>query len=1055
MSKSVGPRIYSVPASRPFLRSLVEALLEGHLPSPYGKKPNQFNLTEITLYLPNRRSSRALQEAFLREAGGRAMLLPKIFPISEGDEEFSLVSGSFRDAPETEKSIAPATTEMERRLELSRLILEWSKSDSEKNLKEDGGFTSLQATGPKTAAQAVIFAIELSELMDSIESYEINLEQFKKLVPETYSLHWEKTLKLIKILSTKWPIYLSSKKLLSPISHRNFIIDAEALRLKKYPPRGPVIVAGVTGCVPATARLMKCVLNLPNGAIVLPSLDTNLDKMSWERILDKHPEHPQFGLSKILKNLGVERSDVHELMSHTQNQLKEREHFFSEVMRPSSTTNLWHPYIKNINDKTQLENALKKISLIEASSDHEEAETIALILREAIETPHQTAALVTPDRMLARRVTTRLQSWGIRIDDSAGKPFTKTVQGTFLELIINVLTEDFAPTHLVALLKHPFTRLGMDPKKIRRSARVLELTTFRRPYVGTGLDGVTAAFQNAYEEFLIGETKKSFLKGLKEEDWQSAFDLIKALENSFLPLIELKKQSFEALFIEIARAHLIVAENISFAEPIHPSIDQHDQPSLLWQGEGGDAAKLLFQEFLDERQPLLKLPISDYSDFYRNLIIGINVRSSIPSHPRLFIWGPLEARLQTADILVLGSLNEGVWPATPDSGPWLSRGMLKSLGLPSPEERIGLAAHDFFSFICTSQLILTRADKIDGAPTVPSRWINRVLALLEALGLRDALKPTRPWFDWARQQNADLSKTKRIECPNPRPSVELRPRKLSVSQVETFLSNPYAIFAKEILKIEPLPKLGLEPDLGLHGQIIHEVLSRFTKLYPKSLPDDICGTLSSLAQTLLKNYHAHPRINAFWLPKFTRFCEWFALTEPQRRSDTKRVIAEIKGSLVFEAPAGPFTLTARADRIDITPSEILITDYKTGTLPSKKRVLEGISPQLPLEAAIASQSGFPEVPPERIGLLRYIRITGGHPAGEELDIKTENLEALALDTLSGLKRYVAYFDDENAPYRPLRKQRFSYKFDDYTHLARIDEWSTSRHEEWDGADDES
>jgi ATP-dependent helicase/nuclease subunit B len=344
-------------------------------------------------------------------------------------------------------------------------------------------------------------------------------------------------------------------------------------------------------------------------------------------------------------------------------------------------------------------------------------------------------------------------------------------------------------------------------------------------------------------------------------------------------------------------------------------------------------------------------------------------------------------------------------------------------------------------------VFLTRSQKIDGVPTVPSRWLMRLQALLAGMGLEDAMTPEAPWLGWARARDAYGDRV-RIEAPEPRPAVELRPRRLSVTRIETWLANPYAIFAKDILKLDRLPELGADPDPALRGSIVHEIVGTFAARYPQELPGDAKSALISIAREVLSRYDAHPRVAAFWGPRFARFAEWFAETEPARRKDISRVLAEVEGALPIPAPGGTFMLTARADRIDLAADGIVITDYKTGQVPADKAVNDGLSPQLPLEAAIArGETGFANVASHAVKALRYIRTSGGEPPGEERDVKTGDIAALADMAGERLARLVAQYDDAATPYRALRRARFSYGYDDFAHLARVAEWSVPTEED--------
>jgi ATP-dependent helicase/nuclease subunit B len=369
--------------------------------------------------------------------------------------------------------------------------------------------------------------------------------------------------------------------------------------------------------------------------------------------------------------------------------------------------------------------------------------------------------------------------------------------------------------------------------------------------------------------------------------------------------------------------------------------------------------------------------------------------------------------------------------------------MRADLGLPQAEEEIGRAAHDFTHLLGARKVFLTRAQKVNGVPTVPSRWLLRIKALLAGLGLGDALDPDKPWLGWARTRDA-VRERRTIPAPTPRPAPALRPRTLSVSDVERWIANPYAIFASKILKLERLPELGQEPGAALRGSIVHEALSRFAKQYPERLPEDIKGELMTIARTVLEDWSGNARVAAFWVPRFERFAEWFAETEPQRRSDASHVHAEVEGAMVLAGPAGPFTLKARADRIDRAGSRVVIADYKTASESQLRRLAtqaeSGLAPQLPLEAAILLAGGFTGVDGGSVAELRYISASGGEPPGVEIVVGTDNPARLAGQAQAGLERLISDFDDASTPYGAVRRAQFDYRYDDYAHLARAGEW---------------
>jgi ATP-dependent helicase/nuclease subunit B len=1038
-------RVFTVPPGRPFLTSLARAILGGDLPTPGGRAPSALELPDVTLLLPTRRAARAMQEAFLVASAGRAMLLPRIRPISEGEEELTLLSGLAGDTAlqADELELPPAVSEIERRIALTLLVSRWSQSKRTAGAHPASDMATVAGAAGDTPAKAANLAADLCRLMDMVETEAVDFSGLAELVPEEFSEHWQQTIEFLKIITETWPAYLAAAGKLSPVGRRNRAILAEAKRLADAPPKGPVIVAGVTGSIPATVGLIRAVARLPKGAIVLPGLDPNLDDESWQTIVPAHPEHPQFGLTKLLDGLDLKRDDVRVLGGTEASAARNgRAELTAEAMRPSGTTAKWYGYTQRA-DRTKLRAALDGVSLIEAPSAQDEAEVVSLILREAAETPGRTAALISPDRLLARRVAIRLEAWGIRVDDSAGRPFAKTVPGTFLDLTIAAISQGFAPADVMALLKHPLTRLGLDPFGVRRAGRALEIAAFRDVYLGQGIGGIKAALERAEQEVVTGARREAAIKRLRPDDWKSASDLVARLEAAFAPLLAVFASGKPEPLGAIADAHMKTAEALARL----PEAEADEDGSPLWREEAGTAAAAFFTGLADPELPPLEVPAADYADLYRSLIAGENVRPRVAVHPRLFIWGPFEARLQQTDVVVLGGLNDGTWPEAGEPGPWLNRPMRVALGLPSPEEKIGYAAHDFTSFLGAERVYLTRAQKIDGVPTVPSRWLMRLQALLAGLGLADQLRPQQPWLGWARARDRIETRV-RISAPEPRPPLELRPRRMSVTRIETWLSNPYAIFADRILRLEKLPPLGADPDAALKGSIVHEVMSRFAKASPTALPADAAGDLAAIARDVLGRYGDNPRVAAFWLPRFLRFAEWFAETEPQRRRGVTSVAAEVDGQLALAGPGGPFTLTARADRIDAGEAGMVITDYKTGTPPTDNKIKQGLAPQLPLEAAIArGEAGFAGIAERRVTALRYIKASGGEPAGEERTVDVTDIAGLADTALARLGLLIAQFDNEATPYRALRRAGFTYDYDDYAHLARVAEWAVAEEEE--------
>jgi len=1021
-------RIYSVPPGVPFLGALARALLAGDLPTPGGPPPQPFTLADTTLLLPTRLATLALQDAFVAASGGGALLLPRIRPIIGGGEEPMLLAGEGERAGEA--AAAPPIGEIERRLALAKLVLRWSQAQA------DAG-----AAG-RTPAQSARLARELARLMDAMEIEDVDGTRLSALVPEQHAAHWGLTLTFLEIVTAHWPAFLAERGLVSKMQHDKAQVLAQAHRWRQAPPPAPVIAAGVMSSAPAVTELLAVVAGLPNGALVLPGLDRTLDAASWERIVPAHPEHPQFGLKKLLDALGVRREDVLDLPGTAPSRRqKARARLVSEAMRPARTTERWHRFAAGADGRALAAEAAAGLAILEAPSGEEEAEAVALILREAAETPGRTAALVTPDRALARRVAARLATWGVHVADAAGQPFARTATGALLDLVVGAAARRFEPAALIALLKHPLCRLGMAAAELRRGVSALELAALRAPYFGHGLEALRAALERAEADLRAGKRRHRAVRRLAAADWQAARRLLRALEEHLGPLARLLSSPGTVDLATLVRAHSLAADALARG--------RNGQEAGLWQGEAGAQAARLLATLLDARTDAPSMRPADYPDFYRGLLAEETVAEPRAGHPRIHIWGPYQSRLQQPDVVVLASLNEGTWPQAADPGPWLNRPMRAALGLPTPEERIGDAAHIFSSLLGVEAVFLTRAAKIEGVPTVPSRWLLRLQALLDGLGVRAPAEAGQPWLAWAQARNALAGAPQRVDPPEPRPALALRPRRISVTAVERWIANPYALYADRILGLEPLAGLGEPPDATLRGQIVHDALGRFAARFPAALPADIAGELLACAREALEELTGSPYVAAFWVPRFERFAAWFAETEAARREGVGRVLAEVQGSMVLAAPGGPFKLEARADRIDAGAAGLVITDYKTGASVKDlvSRAKTGAAPQLPLEAAIAAAGGFAGVEAARVAGLRYISSSGGEPPGQEHAVGNGDAEELGRRALGGLERLVAAFDREATPYRALRRPRFSYRYDAYAHLARVAEWQADTDEE--------
>jgi len=969
------PRVYSIPAGAPFLEALAEGILRRH-----GSDPLQ--LSRVTVLLPTRRACRALAEAFLRRKDGSALLLPSIRPLGDVDEDELELRGLNAD---TRLPIP----DLERALLLSHLLR-----------------ASPLAAGD--AANAYRLALGLADLLDTAATEEVGLDKLPDLVPAELAEHWRATLDFLRVIREHWPNIKAERGALDAAEHRRLTMQAWVDFWQSAPPADPVIAAGSTGTIPATAKLLHLVARLPQGAVVLPGLDAALSDAAWAEITDE-PTHPQHTLALLLGKLGVARAEVASWPEAEA--VSARVTLLREALLPPGETHRWREL------PPPPDAAFAGLQRLEAPGPREEALSIALAMRETLEQPGRTAALVTPDRGLARRVTAELQRYGISVDDSAGRALAETSPAVFLRLVVAATSSDFAPVALLALLKHPFCGLGRTRREILTWTRQLERAALRGPLKGQGLGAIAANLA-------------------KRED--------------LLPLLESFRQAMAPLLAALAAASPTLPQLI---EALVQSAEALATPPLgetppLWQREAGEALHGLMLEILEQGGALGPLEAEAWPRVFEALLEGHVVRPRYGSHPRLSILGLLEARLVHADRVILGGLNEGTWPPQAKEDAWLSRPMRATLGLPPPERRLGQTAHDFVQAAARADVILSRATKVDGTPTVPARWLLRLEARLGDDPRWPATLAPR-YLDWAAmldQPAAFLNP----EPPRPTPPLSARPRSLFVTSIEQWVRDPYALYARHILKLRKLAELGEAADARLRGDAIHRALDAFLKHHAETLPDDKTALAEFLAlgRKEFAPWMNQAEVAALWWPRFTRAMAWFLTYERERRArGFLPALLEQDGALTL---SGGFTLKARADRIDRHKDGALaILDYKTGQPPSPAQVHAGLSPQLALEAAIAKAGGFQDLATGPIAELVYIRLHGGETAGEERRVESgprahnpiPPADALADQALERLVKWVAKFDDPATPYLSRPRPQFIDYASDYDHLARAAERS--------------
>ena len=1024
----MSPRVFTIPASAPFLPTLIEALHDGRLGLTATSDPLAF--AAATIYLPTRRACRLMRDAFLDGLKANGAILPRIVAIGDIDEdEIAFAEASGPDS----LALPPPLSGIERRLLLTQLVTKWSESPE----LHGGSGAPLVA---RTPAAACALADDLARLMDDMTTRNVPWDRLDTLVPEQFDTFWQLTLRFLQIARRSWPDVLRECGLIEPAERRDALIKAEAARLAGKA-AGPVIVAGSTGSIPATAELIATISRLPHGAVVLPGLDTDLDEDTWRLIAGDDrkgiaavPGHPQFALQALLARIGITREGVVPLA-----QARGRERLMSEALRPAAATEKWRQIASDPGFEAHADEALRALAMIEAAHPEEEALAVAVALREAVQ-EDKTAALVTADRALARRVGAALDRWGIAAEDSAGNALTDTPAGTFARLAAAAALDGTPPVTLLAFVKHPLLRL--DPRRQGMAVAALERAILRGPRPRPGTGGLARALENLralLERFRRGERidlhPSDPRSRLSEREVAGAVEFVSRLTAAIAPLETMTDASHSlAEFAARHRAVLAALSKDGDLEAAFAGPDGKNLAEALDELSGSDAAARLL------------VGKSDYVELFTAALAGRVVRPELSRGLRVRILGRLEARLTEHDRVVLAGMVEGSWPPESNTDAWLSRPMRLALGLDLPERRVGLAAHDFAQLTGAREVVLSKAAKIEGAPTVTSRFIQRIAAVAGARW-QEAVTRGERYLAWARELDRPETVAPAPQ-PAPRPPRAARPKSLSVTEIEDWLRDPYTIYAKHVLRLRPLDAVDTEPGAAERGSIIHAAIGEFTERFATELPADPIDALLALGRPRFAALDDFPEARAFWWPRFLRIAHWFARWEAQRRAAVALLDAEIRGEIDIPLGESTFKLRGVADRIERRhDGRYAILDYKTGSARTEKQVRTGLAPQLTLEAAMLRNGGFADIAAGgSVAELVYVLLKGGEPAGETKTIAfkdgatPDDQADRALEKLRGLARR---FEDETTPYRSLVHPMWTTRYGDYDHLARVKEWSSS------------
>jgi ATP-dependent helicase/nuclease subunit B len=1024
---SAAPRLFTIPPGAPFLPTLAEALLSGRLvPGFRGNDP--LELAKATIYLPTRRAARELRNVFVGLANGTSAILPTIRALGEFDEDGALFDADFFGSLDLEPPIAP----IDRLLLLADLVRAWKR----RLPAHVAQLYQEEVIVPASASDAIWHARDLAGLMDEIETEGSDWTRLADLVTGELAGWWQVTLDFLTIVTEQWPAILHARRQSNPAAHRSRLIRLEAERLKRNPPAGPVIAAGSTGSIPATCELLSVIARLDRGAVVLPGLDLTMDAESGSVIDTPDPEptllgHPQYGLAKLLRALKATRAEVEEIGRLAQ-EMQARRVCVSEALRPAATTDAW---AVGRNERAEsVAAALADVTLIEAANERDEAAAIAIALKQGAAHPDSKVALVTPDRNLARRVSTELLRLNVVADDSGGTPLNRTPPAELLTLMLEAVFRPGDPVSIVALLKHPLLTLGLERPAVRAAAETIELIALRGGAGRPDIAGLGDLFERRLTE-ARGGRPPFWLSHMSAGRIEAAQAVAARLHEALAPLAALREQP--ALGVaELARATILAFEALG------RSAD--GGLAELYRGEAGERLADVLRALVGSDAPF-NLAAQEWPDVLQALIAPEVVKPRPGAESRIAIWGALEARLQTVDLLVIGGLNEGSWPRKAEADRFMSRMMKTGLALEPPERRIGLAAHDFAMAMGARQVVLSRSARSGDSPAVASRWLQRLLTYAGEDEAKRLKERGDLLLGWARQLDGG-GKEPFAARPNPAPPLEARPTRFSITEIETLRRDPYAVYAKRILDLQPLDPMIADPGVADRGILFHDILHRFTETVGDPRREGALETLIEAGRAAFAELDLPPDIRAIWWPRFERMAPEILDWEIGRAPNVTSRHAEANAD---EMPVGASgaTLRGRADRIDLLPAGMAdILDYKTGSSPSKAQAHTLLSPQLALEGALLRRGAFKELGKPGLADLAYVRLRGNgevvhesileykrqiKPAGELADEAWKRLEQLLLHYRKPDTGYLS----RALPFREGETDG------DYDHLARVLEWS--------------
>ena len=991
--------LFTIAPHASFLEILANNILDGTLLNGWDIS-SDFGLSDITIFLPTKKSRLELADIFNKKLNGA--LLPDIKTFGDEKEEESVFLPPNNLAPFDLEPLPKAISTIRRSLILSKLTQGY--------LKEK----------PLSSSQVFALSSSLSSLIDDCHIEDVKIENLKNITPDNLSENWQENLEFLKIAFDVLPHILKEENLIDIALLQKIKLQRQAENLENIYKNKPIIAAGSTGSVLATAKLLKAITKLKRGVVVFPSLDISLSNETLKTLSDKKTNphsHPQYVLVETLKNLGAKLGDVKEL-APKKNTTR------TNIIRSSLALMNESANWANIRKKYQddIKTAFKDISFIGADNDELQARAIAFATYDFL-IKNKSVGIISPNRNLARRISVELKRFNIEVDDSAGTPLFHTPIMRFARQVITLVKGNFSSLDLVALLQNKFTHFALSRAEINKRAQWLEYALLRGQNPKEGIDGLRIALK----QNLNNENPYAPLK-LSEKQGEELSDLFDRLEITLNPLIVL----FSNKKIKIAQfANVFERVILDIVK------DENDDLKILQNW---------LQNLSKEDENInLEVDVFDIESSLQSLMANISSHAKTAFNAPVNIWGQLEARLQNKDLMILAGLNETIWPKIADPGVWLSRNMAVELGLEPKEKRIGQAAHDFEMALGNENVIISYAKRKGVDPIQPSRFLQRLSAFIGDEISQECQKKGDIWLEKALNIDFCENVTPALR-PSPNPKKALRPKSLSVTEIETLMRSPYDIYAKYILNLKPLDPLGMKPDARNRGNIIHAIFEQFIK---EKIDINSKEAFEDIMKIAKENFASlnNPSQEILHFKRFENIAREFIKFEKIRDKEIKKRNAEVKGNWKLNGADPIFTLRGKADRIDILNNgELEILDFKTGSIPDAKDMRGFFAPQMLLEAAMAREGAFKNIIPAKIASLKYIKLSFSPKSFEITDYKFEkntNLDLAVDKIIERLSRHVhEYLLNDKTPMSARIFPNLNQKFiGNYEHLSRTGEWS--------------